>query len=103
MCVSGEDVLQIRGQNGHLLSCMDPLAPVCGRQEVMETAKHELETFYPVSPTIDLQKVHVYKEHLNCTGERLAVATVHLRQIQFIKSTNAVYKKTSLMLKNGEY
>lgn len=64
----GEDVLQIRGQNGFLLSCMDPLAQVSGKQEVMETAEHMLETFYPVSPTIDLQKVQVYKENLNCTG-----------------------------------
>lgn len=66
-------MLQIRGQNGFLLSCMDPLAQVSGKQEVMETAEHMLETFYPVSPTIDLQKVHVYKENLNCTGEPPAV------------------------------
>lgn len=66
-------MLQIRGQNGFLLSCMDPLAQVSGKQEVMETAEHMLETFYPVSPTIDLQKVQVYKENLNCTGEPSAV------------------------------
>lgn len=52
---------------------MDPLAEVSGKQEVMETAEHMLETFYPISPTIDLQKVHVYKENLNCTGEQPAV------------------------------
>lgn len=69
---SGEDLLQIRGQNGLLQSCVDPLPQVSGKQEVMETAEHVLETFYPVSPTIDLQKVHVYKDELNCTGERPA-------------------------------
>lgn len=68
-------MLQVRGQNGFLLSCMDPLAEVSGKQEVIETAEHMLETFYPVSPTIDLQKVHVYKENLNCTGEKPAVTT----------------------------
>lgn len=71
----GEDVLQIRGQNGSLLSCMDPLAEISGKKEVMETAEHMLETFYPVSPTINLQKVHVYKENLNSTGEQPAVTT----------------------------
>lgn len=69
-CVSGEDLFQIRGQNGLLHNCMDPLPEVSGKQEVMDTAAHVLETFYPVSPTIDLQKVHVYKEEVNCTGEK---------------------------------
>lgn len=50
---------------------MDPLPEVCGKQEVAETADHVLDTFYPVSPTIDLEKVHVYREEVNCTGERL--------------------------------
>lgn len=48
---------------------MDPLPEVSGKQEVGDTADHVLETFYPVSPTIDLQKVHVYKEAMTCTGE----------------------------------
>lgn len=49
---------------------MDPLPEVSGKQEVVDTADHVLETFYPVSPTIDLQKVHVYKEEVNCSGEK---------------------------------
>ena len=48
---------------------MDPLPEVSGKQEVGDTADHVLETFYPVSPTIDLQKVNVYKE-VNCSGEK---------------------------------
>lgn len=71
--LSGEDLFQVRGQNGLLLNCMDPLPEISGKQEVVETADHILETFYPVSPTIDLQKVHVYKENINCTGEGTAI------------------------------
>lgn len=67
--VSGEDLFQIRGQNGLLHSCMDPLPEVSGKQEVADTADHVLETFYPVSPTIDLQKVNIYQEEVNCSGE----------------------------------
>lgn len=48
---------------------MNPLPEVSGKQEVAETANHKLETFYPVSPTIDLQKVQVYREEMNCSGE----------------------------------
>lgn len=72
VCVSGEDLLQIRGQNGLLLNSTDPLPEMSGKQEVADTADHVLDAFYPVSPTIDLQKVHVYKEEVNHTGERLA-------------------------------
>lgn len=67
-CFLGEDLLQIRGQNGLLHTCMDPLPEVADKQEVADTAEHVLKSFYPVSPTIDLQKVNVYKE-VNSTGE----------------------------------
>lgn len=69
VCAPGEDLLQIRGQNGLLHNCMDPLPEVSDTQEVSDTADYALKTFYPVSPTIDLQKIHVYKEDVNCTGE----------------------------------
>lgn len=69
LCFSGENLFQIRGQNGLLHNCMDPLPAASGKQEVADTADHVLESFYPVSPTIDLQKVHVYKEQLNSSGE----------------------------------
>lgn len=52
---------------------MDPLPEVSGKQEVADTADHVLETFYPVSPTIDLQKVQVYKEEMTCSGERTEI------------------------------
>ncbi|XP_056149579.1 39S ribosomal protein L37, mitochondrial [Lampris incognitus] len=65
----GEDLFQVRGKNGLLLNSMTPLPNFAGKQEVADTADHVLETFYPVSPAIDLQKVHVYKED-NYTGFR---------------------------------
>lgn len=49
---------------------MDPLPELSGKQEVAETANQKLETFYPVSPTIDLQKAHVYHEDRNSTGKK---------------------------------
>lgn len=64
----GEDLFQIRGMNGLLYTCMDPLPAASGKQEITDTADYVLETFYPVSPTIDLQKVHVYNEEVNSTG-----------------------------------
>lgn len=48
---------------------MDPLPAVSGREEVAETAAHALESFYPVSPTIDLHKTQEYRENVNCTGQ----------------------------------
>ncbi|KAK6302538.1 hypothetical protein J4Q44_G00268930 [Coregonus suidteri] len=63
----GEDLFQVRGQNGLLLNSMAPLPVLAGKEEVQSTADHVLETFYPISPTIDLQSVQVYEE-LNHTG-----------------------------------
>ncbi|KAL6468315.1 hypothetical protein MHYP_G00239920 [Metynnis hypsauchen] len=65
----GEDLFQIRGQNGLLLNSMTPLPVVAGQEEVQSTTEHVLETFYPISPTIDLQCAHVY-EQKNSTGFR---------------------------------
>lgn len=70
VCESGQDLFQVRGQNGILHNCMDPLPKISGSQEVAETGNHVLETFYPVSPTIDLQKVQVYQDNINSTGEK---------------------------------
>ncbi|XP_035643762.1 39S ribosomal protein L37, mitochondrial [Oncorhynchus keta] len=63
----GEDLFQVRGQNGLLLNSMAPLPVLAGKEEVQSTADHVLETFYPISPTIDLQSVQVYEEQ-NHTG-----------------------------------
>lgn len=48
---------------------MDPLPELSGNQEVADTENDVLETFYPVSPTIDLQKMQVYQEEMYSTGE----------------------------------
>uniref|UniRef100_A0A4W5NAF5 Large ribosomal subunit protein mL37 n=1 Tax=Hucho hucho TaxID=62062 RepID=A0A4W5NAF5_9TELE len=63
----GEDLFQVRGQNGLLLNSIAPLPVLAGKEEVQSTADHVLETFYPISPTIDLQSVQVYEEQ-NHTG-----------------------------------
>ncbi|XP_042353885.1 39S ribosomal protein L37, mitochondrial [Plectropomus leopardus] len=85
----GEDLFQVRGLNGLLHNCMDPLPEVSGKQEVSDTADHVLETFYPVSPTIDLQKVHVYKEDVNCTGFRDDYPYPHAHTLYFLEQADA--------------
>ncbi|XP_075935157.1 large ribosomal subunit protein mL37 [Anarhichas minor] len=85
----GEDVFQIRGQNGLLHNCMDALPEVSGKQEVDETEDHVLESLYPVSPTIDLQQVHVYKEELNCTGFRGDYPYPHAHTLYFLEGADA--------------
>ncbi|KAL0965931.1 hypothetical protein UPYG_G00288130 [Umbra pygmaea] len=58
----GEELFQVRGQNGILLNSMAPIPVLAEKEEVQNTSDHVLETFYPISPTIDLQRVQVYKE-----------------------------------------
>ncbi|NXX80022.1 RM37 protein, partial [Urocolius indicus] len=65
-------LLQVRGLNGILMNSMAPIPPVASKEEVLATEEHVLETFYPISPTIDLQEVNVYKE-LNETGKSTLV------------------------------
>uniref|UniRef100_A0A4W6E798 Large ribosomal subunit protein mL37 n=1 Tax=Lates calcarifer TaxID=8187 RepID=A0A4W6E798_LATCA len=84
-----KDLFQIRGQNSLLHNCMDPLPAVSGSQEVADTADHVLETFYPVSPTIDLQKVHVYKEEVNSTGFRADYPYPHAHTLYFLEGADA--------------
>ena len=50
------------------MNSMAPIPPVASKEEILATEEHVLETFYPISPTIDLQEVNVYKE-LNDTGK----------------------------------
>ncbi|GAA6080311.1 39S ribosomal protein L37, mitochondrial [Tachysurus ichikawai] len=65
----GEDQFQVRGQNGFLLSSMTSLPAVALDEEIRSTSDHVLETFYPISPTIDLQCTNVYQLQ-NHTGFR---------------------------------
>lgn len=81
----GQDLFQIRGQNGILHNCMDPLPELSGKQEVAETANHMLETFYPISPTIDLQKVQVYQEGVNSTGFTADYSHPHPHTLYFLE------------------
>ncbi|XP_062285715.1 39S ribosomal protein L37, mitochondrial [Scomber scombrus] len=79
----GEDLLQIKGQNGLLHTCMDPLPEVSGKQEVADTEDHALKSFYPVSPTIDLQKINLYKE-VNSSGFRDGYPYPHAHTLYFL-------------------
>ncbi|KAM6919073.1 large ribosomal subunit protein mL37-like [Xenentodon cancila] len=82
----GEDLFQVRGRNGLLQNSMDPLPEVSGKEEVASTSDHILETFYPISPTIDLQKVNVYKGDMNCTGFRSDYPYPHAHTLFFLES-----------------
>lgn len=84
----GEDLFQVRGQNALLLNSVDPLPPLAGTQEVASTADHVLETFYPVSPTIDLQPVQVYKEE-TCSGFRSGYRYPHAHTLYFLDGHDA--------------
>ncbi|KAM3866416.1 large ribosomal subunit protein mL37 [Diretmus argenteus] len=87
----GEDLFQVRGQNGLLLNSMAPLPALAGKQEVADTAAHVLETFYPVSPAIDLQKVHMYKEE-NFTGFKDDYPYPHAHTLYFLEGEDVACK-----------
>lgn len=84
----GEDVFQVRGQNGLLLSSAAPLPPLADRQEVEETENHVLETFYPVSPTIDLQTTHLYHPEHTSTGFRSDYPYPHAHTLYFLEGVD---------------
>lgn len=67
----GDVQFQIRGQNGLLQNSMTPLPALAGEEEIQSTVDHVLETFYPISPTIDLQCTNVYdlKNHTGFSAE----------------------------------
>uniref|UniRef100_A0A8C8SVM2 Large ribosomal subunit protein mL37 n=1 Tax=Pelusios castaneus TaxID=367368 RepID=A0A8C8SVM2_9SAUR len=78
-------LLQVRGMNGILLNASNPLLPVASKDEILATENHVLETFHPISPTIDLQEVNVYKE-LNDTGFREGYPYSHPHTLYFVES-----------------
>ncbi|XP_065512250.1 large ribosomal subunit protein mL37 [Caloenas nicobarica] len=80
-------LLQVRGLNGILLNSMAPIPPVASKEEILATEAHVLETFHPISPTIDLQEVNVYKE-LNDTGFRDGYPYPHPHTLFFLESAN---------------
>ncbi|XP_077472456.1 large ribosomal subunit protein mL37 [Stigmatopora argus] len=80
----GKNLFQVRGQNGLLYRSMDPLPRISGEQQVSNTADEDLDTFYPVSPTVDLQKVHVYDAAKNCTGFKRQHFYPHAHTLYFL-------------------
>lgn len=79
----GKDLFQIRGMNGLLCTSMDPLPVLSEAEQVEDTKEHVLETFYPVSPTIDLQQVNVYHQEKNSTGFREGYPFPHAHTLYF--------------------
>ncbi|XP_019734757.1 large ribosomal subunit protein mL37 [Hippocampus comes] len=88
----GENLFQVRGQNGFIFNSMDPLPRVFGKEQVSDTADHALETFYPISPTVDLQEVYVYKEEVNCTGFRGQHYYPHTHTLYFLEGDDTRFK-----------
>ncbi|TFK10186.1 heterogeneous nuclear ribonucleoprotein A0 [Platysternon megacephalum] len=80
-------MLQVRGMNGILLNAINPLLPVASKDEILATENQILETFHPISPTIDLQEVNVYEER-NDTGFREGYPYPHPHTLYFVESAN---------------
>ncbi|XP_071958225.1 large ribosomal subunit protein mL37-like [Antedon mediterranea] len=64
----GNDPIQVRGHAGTMLSSAYPIAPLVGSEVIEETRTHQLPTFHPISPLIDLLRYSVYKESHNFPG-----------------------------------
>ncbi|XP_071606180.1 large ribosomal subunit protein mL37 [Heliangelus exortis] len=80
-------LLQVRGLNGILMNSMTPIPPVASKEEILATEEYVLETFYPISPTIDLQEVNVYRQ-LNNTGFQDGYPYSHPHTLFFLESAN---------------
>ncbi|XP_058511651.1 large ribosomal subunit protein mL37 [Ochotona princeps] len=80
-------LLQVRGSEWARLSAKDPLPAVASREEVEATKDHTLETFYPISPTIDLQECHVY-DMRNDTGFQQGCPYPHPHTLYFLEKAN---------------
>ncbi|MGH0174583.1 UNVERIFIED_CONTAM: hypothetical protein FKN15_009141 [Acipenser sinensis] len=85
------DVFQVRGLNGMLLNSMTPLPAVAQSGEVLATENHTLETFYPISPTIDLQCTYVYDQK-NDTGFRDGYPYPHTHTLFFTETEDSAAK-----------
>ncbi|XP_006879775.1 PREDICTED: 39S ribosomal protein L37, mitochondrial [Elephantulus edwardii] len=80
-------LLQVRGSSGTRVSTKDPLPAVAAREKVEATKNHVLETFYPISPTIDLQECNVY--HMkNNTGFREDHPYPYPHTLYFLETAN---------------
>uniref|UniRef100_A0A4W5M6Q2 Mitochondrial ribosomal protein L37 n=1 Tax=Hucho hucho TaxID=62062 RepID=A0A4W5M6Q2_9TELE len=66
-------------QNRPLLKSMAPLPVLAGEEEVKSTADHVLETFYPISPTIDLQFTKYTVQLCRFTGPTIILYKRYLK------------------------
>ncbi|XP_070602030.1 large ribosomal subunit protein mL37 isoform X2 [Erythrolamprus reginae] len=54
-------LIQINITGAKLLNAVNCLQPIASNEEILATEDYNLETFYPISPIIDLQEKNVYK------------------------------------------
>lgn len=54
-------LIQINITCAKLLNAENCLQPIASSDEILATEDHDLETFYPLSPIIDLREKNVYK------------------------------------------
>ncbi|XP_015742824.2 39S ribosomal protein L37, mitochondrial [Python bivittatus] len=54
-------LIQIHITHGKLLNAVNCLQPIASNDEILATENYALETFYPISPIIDLREKNVYK------------------------------------------
>jgi len=85
----GEDVFQVRGRNGLLMNSMAPLPALAGKEEVESTTEHVMETFYPISPAIDLQKIYAYKRE-SYTGFKDDYPYPHAHTLYFLETGEVI-------------
>ncbi|MGH0147823.1 UNVERIFIED_CONTAM: hypothetical protein FKN15_048043 [Acipenser sinensis] len=71
--------------------CMTSLPAVAQSGEVLATENHTLETFYPISPTIDLQCTYVYDQK-NDTGFRDGYPYPHTHTLFFTETEDSAAK-----------
>uniref|UniRef100_A0A8C5JYC8 Large ribosomal subunit protein mL37 n=1 Tax=Jaculus jaculus TaxID=51337 RepID=A0A8C5JYC8_JACJA len=80
-------LLQVRGTSGARLSAKAPLPPIASRAEVEATKSHVLETFYPISPTMNLQECNVY-DVKDDPGFQEGCAYPHPHTLYFLEKAN---------------
>ncbi|KAM6217601.1 large ribosomal subunit protein mL37 [Rhynchocyon petersi] len=81
-------LLQVRGASGTRLHAKDPLPAIVSGERVEATKNHVLETFYPISPFIDLQECSVYDVKDN-TGLREGYPYPYPHTLYLLETANS--------------
>ena len=65
---SENDIIQVRGRPGMILTSKQPLRPLASQEEIEQTKDVVMESFYPLAPTIDLRLMNICKDNYNFPG-----------------------------------